>query len=159
MCGQYVFLWHLKLLPFDVMFVYCLLIFDLYDWFTQGNHSSYAHISNECLCNFFCLRDQFICHSCQWISYVCCVLNPTIIVSHLYIVIVNIRNSEWWSISKIHPNLTVELVKRLGDDISKEMANWFINYRNITIVLTSTPYQNSIFMVKGIKYIHFIWSF
>ena len=87
----------------------------------------------------FCLRDQFICHSCQWISYICCVLNPTIIVSHLYIVIVNIRNSEWWSISKIHPNLTVELVKRLGDDISKEMANWFINYRNITYMQLYSP--------------------
>ena len=99
--GQYVFLWHFKHLPFDAMFVYCLLIFDLYDWFTQGNHSSYAHISNECLCKF-CLRDQFICHSCQWISYICCVLNLTIILSNLYIVIVNISNLEWSSIHKIN---------------------------------------------------------
>ena len=32
-------------------------------------------------------------------------------------------------------------------------------YYIYAIVLTSTPYQISIFMVKGIKYIHFIWSF
>jgi len=35
--------------------------------------------------------------------------------------------------------LTVELVKRLGDDISEEMANWFINYRNITYMQLYSP--------------------